>query len=113
MKTTKTKEVRKETKEAKRLCKCTWCCRSRAEEETLGVIKVALRGPGGGYRGGVILERRSDTPTSHSKEIKKLYRWWPSRCTWCCQSRAEKQTNGVNKAAGRGPSGAVTQGKRI
>ena len=108
MKTEETKELREETKEAKGLCKFTLCCRSRAEEETVGVIKAALREPGGGYRGGVILERRSDTPTSHSKAIKKL-----CRCTWCCQSRAEKQTNGVNKAAGRGPSGAVTQGKRI
>ena len=56
-----TKMKMEETKE-KKLCKCTWCCRSRAEEETKRVTTATRRGP----RGASIWGRRMDMSTSHS-----------------------------------------------
>ena len=78
--------------EVKKLCHCTWCCRSRAEnsKETKKVTKKR-------YRNGRVSVKVGET------EVKKL-----CHCTWCCRSRAEnsKETKKVAKESYRNGRGS-------
>ena len=72
-----------ETK-VRKLCQCTWCCRSRAENSKETKRKR--------YRNGRVSVKVGET------EVKKL-----CHCTWCCRSRAEnlKETKKVAKESYR------------